>query len=774
MTHTDFQFSTKAKTLKSLENRLDSARIAPLYFFTVQDWNKNKPGCLDKVTSLLGLGPWVVRSSCGREDTMESANAGAYETILNVKLDGLENAIKKVIESYGHAALDDEILIQPMLLNVVRSGVAFSHDPSTCSPYRIINWAEGANTAAVTGGLGGNVWQQAAKSNVPTPPKFDPIVSLIDELLSIVGEVPIDCEFAITQESEGEVLWLLQVRPLILNSICQSDADQFERLKLIEDKVAKGIKPHPFLVGERTVYGIMPDWNPAEMIGIRPKPLALSLYRELITDAIWAYQRNNYGYRNLRSFPLMQHFQGLPYIDVRVSFNSFIPADLDDALAKKLVDNYIDRLLVKPELHDKVEFEIVFSCYTLDLPQKLERLKTAGFSEEECTKIANSLRNLTNNIVHHENGLWRSDEKKLDILNSRRTDLSNSSLELFDRLYWLIEDAKRYGTLPFAGLARAGFIAVQMLKSMVSIGVLSISDEEAFLADVSTVGSKMAKDRAIMDKEEFLSIYGHLRPGTYDILSPRYDEADKLYFDWDEPIASAPVSEPFALTISQMREISRLLALHGLDPDPVKLFDFMKAGIELRELAKFHFSKNLSDTLSLIAEIGDKYQFTREDLAFCSIDIFKELHVGANDPRDLISQGIAQGKARYNETLKISLPPLISGPNDIWAFESPESTPNYITQLNVTAAVTGASDIKSMRGKIICIPNADPGFDWIFSHGIAGLITAWGGANSHMAIRSGELSLPAIIGTGEKLYKLWSSANMLKIDCAAKRVEIVA
>ena len=290
-----------------------------MYFFTVEEWNKNKSGCLAKVTSLLGSGPWVVRSSCGQEDTMESANAGAYETVLDVELVGLENAVEKVIESYGDAALDDEILIQPMLVNVVRSGVAFSHDPSTCSPYHIINWMEGSNTAAVTGGLGGNIWQQAAKSNVPAPPKFNPIVSLIKELLSIVGEVPIDCEFAVTEERAGEVLWLLQVRPLILNMSPQSNQDQFEKLQQIESKVAKGIKPNPFLVGERTVYGIMPDWNPAEMIGIRPKPLALSLYRELITDSIWAYQRNNYGYRNLRSFPLMQHFQGLPYIDVRVS-----------------------------------------------------------------------------------------------------------------------------------------------------------------------------------------------------------------------------------------------------------------------------------------------------------------------------------------------------------------------------------------------------------------------------------------------------------------------
>ena len=65
-----------------------------------------------------------------------------------------------------------------------------------------------------------------------------------------------------------------------------------------------------------------------------------------------------YGYRNLRSFPLMPHFFGLPYIDVRSSFNSFIPADLDDQLAGRLVDHYIDRLLAEPTLHDKVEFEI--------------------------------------------------------------------------------------------------------------------------------------------------------------------------------------------------------------------------------------------------------------------------------------------------------------------------------------------------------------------------------------------------------------------------------
>ena len=78
-----------------------------------------------------------------------------------------------------------------------------------------------------------------------------------------------------------------------------------------------------------------------------------------------------------------------------------------------------------------------------------------------------------------------------------------------------------------------------------------------------------------------------------------------------------------------------------------------------------------------------------------------------------------------------------------------------------------------MDGAIICIPNADPGYDWLFSHSIGGLITAWGGANSHMAIRAGELSIPAIIGAGELLYEKWSNSKRLNINCSSKIVEII-
>ena len=56
---------------------------------------------------------------------------------------------------------------------------------------------------------------------------------------------------------------------------------------------------------------------------------------------------------------------------------------------------------------------------------------------------------------------------------------------------------------------------------------------------------------------------------------------------------------------------------------------------------------------------------------------------------------------------------------------------------------------------------------------IAGLVTTWGGANSHMAIRAGELGIPAVIGAGEILYEKWSKADIINLDCGKQLVEVL-
>ena len=99
--------------------------------------------------------------------------------------------------------------------------------------------------------------------------------------------------------------------------------------------------------------------------------------------------------------------------------------------------------------------------------------------------------------------------------------------------------------------------------------------------------------------------------------------------------------------------------------------------------------------------------------------------------------------------------------------------PNYITQKSITADVANIEKDANFENKIVFIQAADPGYDFLFSKNIGGLVTQFGGVNSHMAIRCAELGIPAIIGTGEKYYSQWSKCKRLTIDCEKKQVIII-
>ena len=68
------------------------------------------------------------------------------------------------------------------------------------------------------------------------------------------------------------------------------------------------------------------------------------------------------------------------------------------------------------------------------------------------------------------------------------------------------------------------------------------------------------------------------------------------------------------------------------------------------------------------------------------------------------------------------------------------------------------------------IEGADPGYDWIFTYNIKGLITKYGGVNSHMAIRCAEFLIPAAIGCGEQRFEELIKANQILLDCATRIV----
>lgn len=780
--------TTKAGTLRALSGVLERGRVLPLVVVTAAECTGDgRAAAIRTIQEAFADELLIVRSSAQAEDALLTSNAGHFTTVPNVRrADPAEigAALDQVLASYGEApAADEQVLVQPMLRGITAAGVAFTADLDTLAPYYVVNYDESGSTDAITGGgssARASTYVHFKRSPLPPPtPLLAALVAACRELEELCGHPHLDVEFAF----RGDELFILQVRPIVTRGKDDlSSLDLGVALEKIHRKVEKLSAPHPNLLGDRVIFGVMPDWNPAEIIGIKPRLLALSLYKELVTDSIWAYQRDNYGYRNLRSHPLMVSLLGMPFIDVRVDFNSFIPKALDESIAARLADYYLQRLDESPGLHDKVEFEIVFSCYHLSLREELTRLEARGFSRTDIASIESTLRDLTNAVIDRDSGLLGQDLERVDLLAHKRVSILESNLSDIEKIYWLVEHCKRYGTLPFAGIARAAFIAVQLLRSCVTRGILTREEHDHFLRSLNTVTRRLATatrgmQSGAVSRAQFLAEFGHLRPGTYDILSPRYDESFDAYFAFSEESAEAHDAPPFALSAEQSRRIDALLEESGIRCDAAGLMRFLVTAIEGREQAKLVFTRTLSDTLRLVADLGARYGVSADELSH--VDIRTILHLYASldhlDLKEIFQRDAAHG-ARVNEyTRAIRLPSLICKPADVYGFFVAPETPTFVTMKRVVGEVLKLDERLDAdpSGAIVFITSADPGFDFLFARKIAGLVTCFGGANSHMAIRCAEFGIPAVIGAGEINFSTWSRAAVLEMNCGNHQVQVV-
>ena len=118
----------------------------------------------------------------------------------------------------------------------------------------------------------------------------------------------------------------------------------------------------------------------------------------------------------------------------------------------------------------------------------------------------------------------------------------------------------------------------------------------------------------------------------------------------------------------------------------------------------------------------------------------------------------------------VKLPLLIQDISRIRVIPYQVSSPNFITHKKTKGHILLNPDIKKIKNlsnKIILIENADPGYDWVFGYEISGLVTKYGGINSHMSIRCSELSIPAVIGCGEQIFSELLEKKEIHIDCSS-------
>ena len=300
--------------------------------------------------------------------------------------------------------LRDQVLVMPMLKEVTLSGVIMTHELDTGAPYYILNYDdESGKTDTITGGTGVNktvmVHRDFASGHVESL-RVAELLNLARELEGLCDRgTPLDIEFA--KSNDGR-LHLLQVRRITVNDNWNRRNARHvgEALYQAEQFFARNNQTKPHVAGNHTILGQMPDWNPAEIIGTHPKPLAVSLYRYLITDSVWQEARETMGYQPVPHTPLMITLGGQPYVDVRASFNSFLPANLSVIIRTKLVNAWLNRLEAHPEFHDKVEFDVAQTVVDFNFAKDFASRYYGVLDEDEYQEYQSKLAQLTEKNIN--------------------------------------------------------------------------------------------------------------------------------------------------------------------------------------------------------------------------------------------------------------------------------------------------------------------------------------------------------------------------------------
>ncbi len=783
-------FTSKSDVLKLLKNQIKLSRIEKILDFTVEDWQKNKNKILAQLVTTFSNKKVIIRSSAIGEDSEKNSEAGRYESVLNINSNSrsqLTSAINHVINSYkenNNLNKYNQILVQTQTLDIITSGVIFTRTPDLGSPYYVINYEEGESTVGVTQGSVSETIKISKYSNAKTlTKKWNVLLSAIKEIESIIYSDSLDIEFGITQNN---IVVIFQVRPMIsFKKFKSGKFDSHIKTKINQNqKKFSKLQNSNELHGSSLIFSDMTDWNPAEIIGNKPKLLDYSLYNFLVMKDAWYKGRIQLGYQKFNPHSLMVKFGNKPYVDIRTSFNSFIPASFEPKLKKKLMNYYLEKLSKNPQLHDKAEFEILFTSYDLSLKKRLKELQNFNFSKNEIERIYDLLLSFTQKIIDEfpktsmecDKSIKKMTKNRLSYMKKlRKVENYSTKLKTAENL---LSDCRNFGTIPFSLMARIAFIGTAFLKSSVSQGYVSKKSIDRFMNSLDTPLSNFQGDLIKfydnkITKKQFLEKYGHLRPGTYDITVDRYDKENPFLNDikFRNIKASRNSEHDFKKIVGILKSENFMISFNDL-------FSFIRNSLTMRENLKFEFTKNLSDALELIADAASDLGFSREDVAHLDINtIFSSYSIHTQPKlKSFWKKKIERNKHLSEVNDRLVLPSIIFSENDFELIQYYFAKPNYITEKSITAKIINLDISKTsyeIENKIILLEHADPGYDWLFARNPAGLITKYGGVASHMSIRCSEVGLPAAIGCGEIIFDAIYHASKVLLDCKNQQIIIL-
>lgn len=412
-------------------------------------------------------------------------------------------------------------------------------------------------------------------------------------------------------------------------------------------------------------------WNTLDQLGTNPRPLDYSLFKEVITTDIWNKSILEMGYTKVDG-ELMQKVGNKPYVSIDYTFEGLTPASIPSRIRYKLFDYYEECLKNDKKLHNNLEKNLIFNIYDFSTEDKLKKLLTYGFTEEETDVIRQGVFQITTNIIKNYHATCSQDNLGLaNLADIRRSVQRNQPfsetnvMKLYKYIGELADSIKKYGTPQYTRQTRCTFLAKRLCETLVEKGYYTRESMDAFVGSIATVSTELKRDLkkyscGEMSKEEFNELYGQLRSGIFDIRTDCFEKLNIEPFRTGTTKKNDGEKGDKAGSLLDTAILDKALKDIGLSATPEKILEFIIICYKNKDLFKFELTKSLNLLLEIIIRLGEVLGIAREDMSYLEISELMSYH-----SRDSYIQTIQSRRDMYHANTYLLLPDIIFDIGDI-------------------------------------------------------------------------------------------------------------
>ena len=660
---------TKAESLLKLKELLKKSFIEDIVVVNVSEIFVNFNNVYEQIKEKFSGDNIIIRSSLRHYGNIHNAkmiHLNASDAVDSKDKKSVEKALKKMAYMYADNDekklpdfFDEQVLIQRYSENIAISGVAFTRDFIYKRPYYMINYEMSQDTDEAHDGR--TKWIAKNTSREFLDYDFLSLINAIKEIEEVYRDIEaLEIKFGI--DSIDNVI-IFQVRPLV---------ELFDKPMALTDKEfydAKSFAKCDYLDTSH-VLSDMASWRPAEILGLNPRPLDCSLYKELITSGKWNESISHFGYAN-EIYDLMQKIGNKPYISVDYTIAGLTPKSLKSSIRFKLKEFYIKKLKDKPFMHERLERDLIFNCYDFATKDKLKELSENGFSEEEISELSKALYEVTSNIIDIYDDVHKKDKEDLDKLTELRRQIRSYAplketniMKVYKYINDLMTAIENYGAHQYIRQSRCDIIARSLMKSLADKGYFTHEEIYKFTSSIETEETKFEDNimryiHGEIDTDEFNKAYGHIRLKTFDIRTDCYKNMKLEGIFEGTKLSSSKGAADLDLNV-----LSEALKNIGFNISSKDFIALMSDMIKNKAYFRFEFIKSVSLILDMIAVLGKLHGIDREDMSYLEIEELISYH-----SRDSYIQIIQSRRDMYHAYSYLVLPELIFNVGDIDVIE---------------------------------------------------------------------------------------------------------